>query len=95
MRGPVPDYFPALCRRCAAVVPADITSWPTVCSRCGAAAEFYDAARLQQTKGSRTVLDERTLTDPGIRHRLNDGAYRCPKCGESGLRFSIGGLLWD
>lgn len=95
MAGPVPDHFPALCRRCAAVVPADATSWPTICSRCGDEVAFYDTAELQQTKGSRTVIDERTVTDPAIRHRLNDGAYRCPKCGEFGLRFTLGGRMWD
>ena len=95
MSGAVPDYFPAHCVRCAAVVPADITSWPPVCSRCGDEVAFYDSAGLQQVKGKRTVLDERTVVDPSIRHRLNDGAYRCPKCGAFELRFQVGGLLWD
>lgn len=95
MMGPVPDYFPALCRRCAEVVPADIASFPSVCSTCGDEVQFYDAPELQMKKGRRTVLDERTVTDPAIRHRLNDGAYRCPRCGAFELRFAIGGLLWD
>jgi Zn finger protein HypA/HybF involved in hydrogenase expression len=95
MQGPVPDYFPAYCPRCAEVVPADATTWPTVCSRCGDEVRFYDARELQLTPGSLEVLDERTVTDPAIRHRLNDGAYLCPKCREFGLRFRAGGLLWD
>jgi len=95
MAGPVPDYFPALCRRCGEVMPADITTWPTSCSRCGGEVQFYDAPGLQQKKARRTVLDERTLTDPAIRHRLNDGAYLCPKCGEFALRFGFGGRTWD
>ena len=95
MQGPVPDYFPAHCARCAEVVPADITAFPPTCGRCGDDVQFYDARQLQMKKGRRTVLDERTVTDPAIRHRLNDGAYRCPKCREFGLRFQIGGRLWD
>ena len=45
--------------------------------------------------GSQEVLDERTLVDPAIRHRLNDGAYLCPQCRAFELRFQVGGLLWD
>ena len=95
MMRPTPDYFPARCTRCTAVVSADITSWPATCRTCGEEVEFYDAAGLQQVKGERTVLDERTLTDPGIRHRLNDGAYLCPQCRAFELRFTFGGRLWD
>ena len=95
LAGPIPDYFPALCRRCGEVVAADITTFPPVCSRCGEGAQFYDAPGLQLEKGRRTVLDERTVTDSAIRHRLNDGVYRCPKCGEFGLRFGFGGRSWD
>ncbi len=45
--------------------------------------KFYDAPGPQQKKGRRTVLDERTVMDTAIRHRLNDGAYLCPQCRES------------
>jgi len=76
-------------------VPADNASFPPACSRCGDEVQCYDAPGLQEKKGRRTVLDERAVTDSSIRHRLNDGAYWCPKCREFGLRFSIGGLLWD
>ena len=95
MRGPTPDYFPAHCARCAAVVPADQTSWPATCRTCGEEVEFYDAAGLQQVKGKRTVLDERTLVDPAIRHRLNDGAYLCPKCRAFELKFEVAGRQRD
>ena len=95
MMGPTPDYFPAHCRHCRAVVPADITSYPATCRTCGDEVKFYDAPGLQQKKGRRTVLDERTVMDSAIRHRLNDGAYRCPQCGAFALRFEMGGLLWD
>ena len=91
LAGPVPDYFPAHCRRCAAVVPADATSWPTTCSRCGDEVALYDAPDEQLTAGPHTVLEERTVTDPAIRHRLNDGTYRCPACGRFELRFRLGG----
>lgn len=95
MRGPVPDYFPAHCPRCAEVVSADLTAWPPVCTKCGDEVRFYDARGLQLEQGPQEVLDERTVTDPAIRHRLNDGAYLCPKCREFALRFSLGGRLWD
>jgi len=93
--GPTPDYFPALCRMCAEVVPADATASPTTCDDCGSKVELYDAPELQQKKGRRTVVDGRTLTVPEIRHRLNNGAYLCPTCGRFELRFEIGGMCWD
>jgi len=92
MQAPTPDYFPAHCAHCTAVVPADQTSWPPVCPTCGDEVTFYDSAGLQQLKGERTVLDERTLTDPGIRHRLNDGGYLCPECRAFELRFEVSGM---
>jgi len=95
MMGPTPDYFPAHCGHCRAVVPADITAWPATCRTCGEEVQFYDAREFQMSPGSREVLDERTVTDPGVRHRLNDGAYLCPQCRQFALRFEVGRRLWD
>jgi hypothetical protein len=79
--------FPVCCDVCRALTSANFMQRPLKCGHCGASGvrPFTDAG---MSKGDGKDTAEEWLT-PGLPLRLDDGHYRCPKCGEFCLRFAV------
>ena len=94
-------YFPCVCRDCEDVVQADVNERNPKCPKCnGEDVIRYDDSRLLSLPGRSVVarwnmVREAVAGMPIQTLELNDGQYKCPRCGNSTLGFSATGLRWD
>ncbi len=86
------QYFPFLCGYCNDVVQANtlaLVDNPPICPQCGKKGIIpYNDPNLQFNKGKEIVARSFNLN-------LNDGKYKCGKCGEFTLKFLVTDLMWD
>lgn len=88
--------FPCLCESCHSIVEANLLAEERTCPKCQAPNPIpYDDPRLQETAGQRRVVEWDIQNLLGRILVLNNGRYRCPKCGNQSLQFELGDLCWD
>ena len=82
--------FPVSRNACQELTSANLEKQPLRCERCGKAdVTPFAAAGMSKGDGKRNVETWGKLT-------LDDGHYRCPKCGAFGLQFAKGrGMFFD
>ena len=86
-------YFPCVCRDCEDVVQADVSQLNPKCPKCdGEDVIRYDDPRLLSFPG-RSVVARSNMGGKVVGRsiqtlELNDGRYKCPRCGSPTLKFS-------
>lgn len=89
-------YFPCLCESCHDVVQVNLLAKRPRCPNCRAARPIpYDDPRLIGSPGRHAVAYWNVQDQVGRGLGLDDGDYKCPRCGKMTLRFADSGLCWD
>ena len=87
--------FPALCGACGGFQVVNLLSRSLRCLGCGGEKIVaYDDPSLAGTPGGSDFFSWNLARELGRSPRLSDGTYRCPKCGQTRLRFEATGF-WD
>ncbi len=93
-------YFPCVCRDCEDVVQADVSENNPKCPKCNSEDLIsYADPRLLSFPGRNVVarfnMWGAVAGKPIETLELNDGQYKCPRCGNRTLSFSATGPRGD
>ena len=88
--------FPVLCKKCKAIVTANLLAQPLCCPACESSEIVpYDDKELRKRKGRHCVAEWGIKEQLGRKLQLTDGLYYCPNCDSFDLTFTQGDICWD